>query len=228
MPKVAEIILVGTFHFEHQQEILTDKELEIKELVNHLASFKPTKIAVEWERNNQEELSENYAKHNQVYAMDEIEQIGFRLAEELNHKEIFAINWAGQLTEEDMSKLNQSIQTEYPEVLKMVNTFSERDVDINPSISLLDSYKQLNDTELLKELEKMYLSFITVEYEGENVGTTFLHKWLERELMIVKHVTEILENPNERLLLLVGRDHLWMLRKLFEGKGWTVINPFVD
>ncbi|WP_019415973.1 DUF5694 domain-containing protein [Paenisporosarcina sp. TG20] len=160
--------------------------------------------------------------------MDEIEQIGFRLAEELNHQGIFAINWAGQLTEEDMSKLNQSIQNEYPEVLKMVNTFSERDVDIDPTISLLDSYKQLNDTELIKELEKMYLSFVTVENNGESVGATFLHKWIERELMIVKHVTEILENPNERLLLLVGRDHLWMLRKLFEGKGWTVINPFSD
>ncbi|WP_019415974.1 hypothetical protein [Paenisporosarcina sp. TG20] len=64
MAEVTEIILVGTFHFELQQEILTDKQLEIKELVNHLARFKPTKIAVEWEKNKQEELAENYAKHN--------------------------------------------------------------------------------------------------------------------------------------------------------------------
>ncbi len=71
-----------------------------------------------------------------------------------------------------------------------------------------------------------YISFIPVEENGENIGVAFLNKWIERELTIVKNIGEVLETPKERILLVVGADHLWMLNKLFEGKGWTVINPF--
>ena len=59
------------------------------------------------------------------------------------------------------------------------------------------------------------------------IGFDFLNKWLERELMIFKNIVEK-SNSNDRILLLIGSDHLWMLRKLFEGNGWKVINPFAS
>ncbi|MGX1264210.1 hypothetical protein RKD55_002014 [Rossellomorea marisflavi] len=44
-------------------------------------------------------------------------------------------------------------------------------------------------------------------------------------LMIFKNVVDVY-GEGDRLLLLVGGDHIWMLKSLFEGGGWKVINPF--
>lgn len=45
--------------------------------------------------------------------------------------------------------------------------------------------------------------------------------------MIYKNIIDILSyDTDERILLLIGSDHLWMLRKLFEGSEWKVIFPF--
>lgn len=45
-----KIILVGTFHFEENVALIKTKEDEVKELVELLAEWKPSKIAVEWEK----------------------------------------------------------------------------------------------------------------------------------------------------------------------------------
>jgi hypothetical protein len=42
-----EIILVGTFHFEQEEELLKGKDREIKELVNYLSDHKQSKIALD-------------------------------------------------------------------------------------------------------------------------------------------------------------------------------------
>jgi len=226
MERETEIVLVGTYHFAYQEDVLRDKKAEILELVDFLAAFNPSKVAVEWERSEQEELNKGYIKSEENYEMNEIEQVGFRLATKLDHKKIFAVNWAGSLTQEEMMALNQSIQENYPDVLQGVEAFSERSAALSPEQTLLESYRNLNNQELTKELEQMYLSFLAVENNGQNIGVSFLSKWIERELVIVKNISEILEKPKERILLIVGGDHLWMLNKLFVGKGWTVINPF--
>ena len=226
MERETEIVLVGTYHFAYQEDVLMDKQAEILDLVDFLADFKPNKIAVEWEKSEQEELNNGFTKSEENYEMHEIEQVGFRLATKLDHKTIFAVNWAGLLTQEEMVTLNQSIQEDYPDVLQAVEVFSEKSAAISPDQTLLEAYRKLNNQELTKDLEQMYLSFLGVEKNGQNIGVAFLSKWIERELTIVKNISEILEKPKERILVVVGGDHLWMLKKLFEGKGWTVINPF--
>ncbi|TWT00944.1 DUF5694 domain-containing protein [Planomicrobium sp. CPCC 101079] len=226
MERETEIVLVGTYHFAYQEDVLRNKKAEILELVDFLADFNPSKIAVEWERSEQEELNKGYTKSEEKYEMNEIEQVGFRLATKLEHKKVFAANWAGPLTQEEMTVLNQSIQKNYPGVLQGVEAFSEKSAALSPEQTLLESYRNLNNQELTKELEQMYLSFLAVENNGQKIGVSFLSKWIERELVIVKNISEILEKPKERILLIVGGDHLWMLNKLFVGKGWTVINPF--
>lgn len=224
MESIPEIILVGTYHFVQHEDALLNKELEILELVDLLAELKPSKVAVEWEKSAQEDLNLEYIKSTEEYSMNEIEQIGFRLAGQLNHEEIFAINWSGHLTQEEVIILNQSIQTDHPAVLRVIENYSTP--SISSGVSLIESYQELNNKEKNAELEKMYLSFLSVVHNGQNIGHTFLSKWIERELMIVKNVFDIVGKPEERVLLLVGGDHVWMLAKLFEGKGWKVINPF--
>ncbi len=223
-----EIILVGTFHFEQDAELIKRKENEIKELVNYLADFKPTRIALEWEKTEDDELNKEYKNSNGNYSVDEIQQVGFRLAQKLKHEKVHAVNWTGHLTQDDINNLNNEIRNSYPELLNTMMTLIEKTAVISSDSELINSFRELNDKRSVKDSEKMYLSFVDVKDDkGEMLGFTFLNKWMERELMICKNIVETLtSNSEERILLIIGSDHLWMLRSLFEGLGWDVVNPF--
>jgi hypothetical protein len=223
-----EIILVGTYHFEQQQELIAKKEQEVYELVDYLANHRPTKIALEWERSEENELNYEFHKVDDIISINEIYQVGFRLAGKLNHPKVYAVNWTGEITSDTMSELNSAIQDLYPAMQEMMQRFIEGVPTINLSTPLIDSYKMLNNKKLIKQLEELYLSFVVVKNnKGRKVGFDFLSKWMERELMIFRNVLNLSESE-ERVLLIIGSDHLWMLRKLFEGNGWRVINPFGD
>jgi Family of unknown function (DUF5694) len=223
-----EIILVGTFHFEQDAELIKRKENEIKELVNYLAGFKPTGIALEWEKTEDDELNKEYKNSNGNYSIDEIQQVGFRLAEKLKHEKVYAVNWTGHLTQDDINNLNNEIRNSYPDLLNTMMTLIEKAAVISSDSELINSFRELNDKRSVKDFEKMYLSFVDVkDGRGEMLGFTFLNKWMERELMICKNIVETsTSNSEERILLIIGSDHLWMLRRLFEGLGWDVVNPF--
>lgn len=223
-----EIILVGTFHFEQDADLIRNKEDEIEELVDYLSKLKPMKVALEWESARNEELNDKYKNSDDSEEINEIQQIGFRLAKQLKHDNVHAINWAGHLTQEDMINLNNTIQHSYPEILNTMNSLQESTPDLSSDKKLIQSYKELNDRNYIEELEKMYLPFVIVEDDkGDMIGVDFLNKWSERELMIFKNIVEIAsDHSDERILLVIGSDHLWMLRKLFKGIGWDVINPF--
>jgi hypothetical protein len=125
MPFKKEIILVGTFHFEQDAELLKDKNREIEELVEYLADYKPSKIALEWDVSQNEKLNEEYKNSDGSYLIDEIQQIGFRLAKRMQHDKVYGVNWAGYLTQEDMETLNNTIQSSYPEILNTIGTFGK-------------------------------------------------------------------------------------------------------
>lgn len=103
--------------------------------------------------------------------------------------------------------------------------------NLHQDVELMESYRCLQSPDRLKELEMMYLSFVTVENRNKDqIGVQFLQKWMERELIMFKRVVELSSAADDEgpILLLVGSDHLWMLGKLFEAKGWKVINPFAS
>jgi hypothetical protein len=144
---------------------------------------------VEWEMSKDKELNIEYQKSNRDFSIDEIQQIGFRLAKKLNHDKVYAVNWVGHISQEDMLKLNSSIQSSYPELLNTMKVISENAPKISLDTPLINSYRKLNDKEATKELERIYLSFVTVtDNQEKKIGFDFLNKWMERELMVFKNI----------------------------------------
>ncbi|MCM3670601.1 DUF5694 domain-containing protein [Mesobacillus maritimus] len=224
-----KLILVGTFHFEQHEDILQKKKQEIEQLVDFLAEYHPTKIALEWESSSEDELNTAYLHSDGQYTKDEIQQIGFRLAKKQQHDHVYAVNDAGKITQGELDELMATVQNSYPQILKQINAYQDKVANLHQDVEIMESYRCLQAPNRLKELERMYLSFVIVENKNEEkIGVQFLQKWMERELLIFKRVVELSSEADDEgpILLLVGSDHLWMLGKLFEGKGWKVINPF--
>ncbi len=102
-------MILGTYHLSNpnldlnnvkSDDVLAEKrQEEIIELIRLLKKFKPTKIAVE--------VPFGSVKINQIYAdylagryrltRDETDQIGFRLAKEMNLQKVYGIDWAKDL-----------------------------------------------------------------------------------------------------------------------------------
>ncbi|TYS18552.1 hypothetical protein FZC78_03170 [Rossellomorea vietnamensis] len=170
-----EIILMGTFHMEqYEANLIIEKEKEIMEMVGELVRLQPTKVALEWDRDLETKLQERYSQCKGQYSQHEMEQIGFRAAKALGHKEVHVVDGEGTLTQEDMTDLFRSIEQGYPVIREKIQAVRERTPSINKKIRMMDSYKALNSCNAIKEIERLYLSFALVEDpKGRNIGMEF-------------------------------------------------------
>jgi hypothetical protein len=104
--KRAEVLVLGVYHMSnpghdifnmHADDVLAPRrQQEIAELAEVLRKFKPTKIAVE--HDSQGKLNARYEKYlagNYVLTANETDQIGLRLAKELGHITIYAVDADG-------------------------------------------------------------------------------------------------------------------------------------
>ncbi len=100
------LLVLGSGHFDnsgrHVIDIKVDdvlaetRQVEINAVVEQLASFQPTHIAVEWPLKDQAALDARYRDYRQgLYQLGraEEEQIGLRLAAKLNHARVYAVDW---------------------------------------------------------------------------------------------------------------------------------------
>ncbi len=100
-----ELMILGTFHMESNSDIrntlgtekLEQMHDETDLLVEKLSAFKPTKIFVEIEKQDQPELNKTYEMflENKVDSSNEVVKIAFPLAKK-NGANIAAIDWMEQ------------------------------------------------------------------------------------------------------------------------------------
>ncbi|GGH81406.1 hypothetical protein JOD43_001103 [Pullulanibacillus pueri] len=230
MGEKIKILLVGTLHMNQYGDIIQKKQAEIKQVVHCLSQFKPTKIAVEWLKEDRETLINDfnhYLEHGNL-TNDEIQQIAFRLAKALNHSTLYPVNDEGKLTEADVTTLFSEAEKNDPDSYQLLLDFIKQQLEPSEAISIMDVYKQINDGEQIKRLRQLYLSFTTVKRGDKRLGIDFLTKWQERELGIFANLLQISNRKEDRILFLIGSDHLWTLKYLLEGVGLFEIEEVND
>src|SRR5687768_6035270 len=107
-PARPEVLVLGTYHMASPgrdifnskvDDVLAPKrQAEIAEVVAVLKRFQPTKIAVERNAGDQR-IKKDYAAYlagTHELTRNEIEQLGFRLAKELGHTEVYAVDADGE------------------------------------------------------------------------------------------------------------------------------------
>lgn len=216
---------------EHIPETVNSQQEEILQLVKSLEAFKPNKMTVEWEKDNANKLNDEYRQYfegNLELGSHEIYQISFRLAKNLKHNKLYPFNWEGRVTEQDLAQLFSTTEKNDPKLAEKLAEFNNSLVDLesSPDKSMIDVFQQLNDPEFVRELRQIYLSFSTIVLNEEPIGVNFLTKWFEREMRIFSNVLSMTTAESDRIVLLAGSDHIWMLRQLFEGSGRYNLEEF--
>lgn len=222
MVNKAKIVLVGTFHMKEYPEFIQNQQDEIIELMEYLSEYNPTKIAVEWSKEDADQLNNEYREfiNDGELKTGEVYELGFRLAKKLQHSQLYPVDCNGRIDDEELTALFSEIEKNYPDILEKLTDFKNKQIEPEDEVSIIEVFKQLNDIKRVNELQQIYISFSNVKQGNSSIGIDFLTKWHERELGIFSNVMEIAKGSDDKILLITGGDHLWTLRNLFEDSGF--------
>lgn len=238
--KPTKVMLLGTFHFAYQnldvhktekknrRDILSQKsQKELKELLGVLKSYHPTRIYLE--SDDQHWLDSCYNacdEHTFKTQSNERVQIGYRLAKELKHAKVFAVD-AGEM-------INEWNQADSILLLKLLGSDSIPDKkhadylnkiyskyysyadSVNANIPLLEALIRLNHPRNLQLNHGAYISnyFNTLSNYGPDFLSTW---WVNRNLRIFNKVLLTKPSSDDRILMLFGAGHVPLLKQCFES-----------
>lgn len=241
----SELFILGTFHFkdagldgykpQHHIDIKSDKrQKELKEILDIIEKFKPTKIAVEAKKYNQriiDSLYQAYLAGEYELKSNEIFQVGFRMGKILGHDKIYAVDvmpaeHLSYLSKEErkskkeyfIAKANAS-QLERAEGIHeaYMSMYAEEDRS-KKEMTLLDYFRHKNSKDRVNLGHGHYIMGDFQMIEGDDYfGPDNSNWWYNRNARIFGNLLNIHTPGEDRVFFLVGAGHLPFLRFLADA-----------
>jgi hypothetical protein len=232
----AQVLVVGTFHFDYpgldahqiQEENKIDvlkepKKSEVDELVAYIKKFEPTKIAIEATPNwKATEKLKKYKKGEYREERDERFQLGMRIANDLQLDTLYAID--GGTMAEDIGKLDSVYSTELWKDFdfksddpyeKFVSAWFEETDKMAKEMNMLEYFKLANGRETHQYGYGIYL-LGDFKLDNERGADILSYWWYNRNVRIFRKLQTITESPKDRILVIFGNGHAALLRQLIE------------
>ena len=243
------VMILGTYHMDNPEadavnfeadDVLTAKrQRELQQLIEQLARFKPTKIAVEADTSLDAEVNAEYQNYlNGVYqsGRSEGDQVSFPLARKMQHPKIYCVDWFSRGDEEETVDVEAFAKTHNQSGLlekadAMVQAMAQEPLttlaEIQKTGSVIDMLRFLNQEETIRVLHEINtLPQFTLAQIGDAdqyVGLDWLLDWYERNLKIFVNLTRITESADERVLLMIGAGHVFLVEQFLKDSGNYIV-----
>lgn len=232
--KAAKIMILGTYHMDNPgqdainlqaDDVLGAKrQREIAELVERLARFKPTKIAIEAPYRNAiwPDRYRKFMAGEHKLGRNEIEQVGFQLAKLLGHRIIYPVDfpmWMNGLlpNEIEQPKVSPTAAPEVkaPELKRALPPHIAKTEELMRTATVIEILKYLNSEAYVRADHAGYMEMLQSN-EGVAIygRTDLVTNWYKRNLRIFTNINRIMEFPTDRILLIVGSGHVKILSEL--------------
>ncbi len=225
--KRPQILVLASYHFDNPgldvvktevADVLTPaKQAEIKQVVEALARFRPTKVAVEARADRAARLDSLYAAYRSgrhTPSRSEVQQLGFRLAERLGHPRLYAVDHAGEFP---FPAVMQYAQEHDPDFVRRVQRVTAEIASESNRRQRQNSIGEIlrleNDPAGIKRGHALYMEFARVGAGDTYVGADLLAKWYDRNIRIFSDLQRIAQ-PGDRVLVIFGAGHAAILREL--------------
>lgn len=223
----ARVMVVGTYHFANPgldvvktevADVLSPvKQREIGAVVEALARFGPTRIAVEQEPSTAPVLDSLYTAYlagQHTLSRNETQQLGFRLAARFGHPRVHPIDHPGAFP---FGAVMEYAQAHDPGFVALVAGETARIAEEanreQRELSIGQILRRANDPARLARAHGLYMTFARVGAGDGYVGATLVARWYERNIRMFANLQRVAE-PGERVLLIVGSGHAPILREL--------------
>jgi len=240
-----EVLLLATYHFGNSTDkmkvtdniLREEKQKELKVLLDKIEKFKPEKIYVESEPNQQDfwdSIYKSYQENREINLNSEMYQIGIRLASRLELKSgVTCVDWhikqSNTYSEkqydilfDSMVKYDDSIVANVSSEQKMSEYEKQAMKEIKelyektPDMKIIDAYRIYNSEEHLK---RVFYGSITsyLEIDEFNMNVFWSQNDMIRNVNIYQNIIkDILANKPKKVLILYGAGHIKALRNYLE------------
>ncbi len=231
---------VNTFDIEADDVTNSKRQRELRQLIEKLARFNPTKIAVEVDTNHDAKIETLYRDYlNGTYQQNrsEFDQICLPLAKKLQHPKIYCVDWFEMNPDppevDDVESFakghNQSalLEKAYAMGQGLAQEPTQILTELQESGSVIDMLRFLNQEDTIRAMHEInHFPTLIVAQIGagdQYIGLNSLLDWYERNLKIYVNLTRITESADERILLIIGAGHTFLVQQFLEESGDYIV-----
>lgn len=229
----SKVMVVGTYHFrqeDHYDELDAENQKQLEKVSEALATFQPTKIVLEWEPELTQKANERYTAYlNGSFSIDTLSnegyQLGFRLARKMEHRQVYLFDdqteFIGSLEGFTFEKFgayakenDDGFYNAHEEILIEHYGRNQEQLD---QLNLYDRLLVMNSPKASAiNAQRMHLYEVRVGIQKSWMGPDWLGRWYQRNVRMMANVLKFSEPPEDRILIIVGDNHKWVLDQLFE------------
>lgn len=264
------VAILGTFHMrpttDIQQLEIDDlssdrRQREIEQCVAQMLRFKPTKVAVEVDQRYDEELNQSYEQflRGQLQLkIDEVHQLGFRIAKAMGHRRIYPVDWMESIGNRSIGDVYEWAKENQPDLFEVVfgasaSSDSNSSSDPNPVsdpgeepesatdrdsaptsdpepyvFTILDQLIECNRPENALEDHRRYINLARIGRDRDYVGIDWLRWWYQRNLAIYVNLARLMESASDRILLIIGAAHVHLVSQFLQESGLCTLESTYD
>ena len=227
-----KVMILGTFHLRPTPDLHRidfdnvsnqKRQEEIRKVIEAIKRFKPTKLAFEIVKEKSHSLNKDFLAYLDgkfELTTNEVHQFGFTAAKELGHKEIFAVDWMESVGQRGYGDVIEWAQKEQPDLYQFISdTYFSKNVFELSNDSIFETIKMLNDDERIMTNHEVQMHIARIGKESEYVGIDWLRWWYQRNLIIYSNIVNLIESSNDRILLLIGGSHIYLIAQFLKESG---------
>lgn len=234
-----KVMLLGTFHFEGSSDIVQiksgqltsdKKQQEIADVVEKITKFKPTKVAVEIKKKYNDKLNKNYLdflNDSFTLTLNEVHQLGFRISRNQQLKAIYAIDWMENVDNRGIGDVFDWAKENQPSLFNAIMNqyINQLEPEIS-DLSISEALKLFNQDKQSKKEQEAYMQIARIGIDDEYIGIDWLRWWYQRNLIIYKNIIDLIESEDERILLIIGAGHRYLINQFLTESGTVdIIDP---
>jgi Family of unknown function (DUF5694) len=229
------LLVLGTGHFDNpghdvvntkvDDVLAPTRQAEIKEVVEQLASYRPTHIAVEWPIKKQAALDARYRDYRDgkyQLGRGEEEQLGMRLAAKLHLARVYAVDWnedsPGKDEDYDWIAYGQA-HGQKAQVTALLDPKGIIGIVPLGTKTIGNWLLQLNEPATLAGSHRNYFDWAAIGDAEHQPGANWVGQWYARNLRIFTNLVRAADRPDDRILVVYGQGHAYLLRQFATESG---------
>ena len=234
---------INRFNVRMDDVLAPKRQSEMEQLVSQIKAFAPTKIAVYMDQSLDAELNANYQGYlDGTYQLTRSyrEQIGFRLAKQMGHSKLYGIaHWPEHkpiLDKIDDHLMDFDAFAEMHNQEHLLPTMSSDGQKVRRGADgtlwveqeqyepLIDMYIRMNEPEQIYADHQPYLRTARIGLGDQYPGANWVaHWWYAHNLKNFVNLTRITESTDDRILLIVGAGHVYLIQQFLEDSGDYIV-----
>jgi hypothetical protein len=236
-PDVVPLLLLGSYHmgnpgadmFNMKADDVTapERQKEIQTLVDRLALWRPTKVAIEAPFGDSATIVryQAYLRGDHALRKSEEEQIGFRLAKQLGHETIYPIDVQMGMDSKPLEPVIASDPAKFGPLMQELQVIGQA------AVAQMGTWLQegtigsmlykMNDPDLLDLSHAFYYRVFAPIISGSDyAGADLISGWYQRNLRIFTNLHQISDSPEDRIFVIYGQGHIPLLQQFADDSPY--------